>query len=148
PTAVARINGGIGLQKALEWSVAATRESVPAFCADDSVGHGVIKSKGAANREHPVSDLDRIGISHLRGRQFTAGFNFDHGQIGFLIAADDFRLILGLVFKSYGNLCGLVDDVMIGHDEARFVHDKASAQATNLLVTVRQVGSAEEIEEV
>ena len=109
---------------------------------------GVIQSKWAADREHPITDLYRLGIAHLRNRQVTAGLDSNHRKICFLVAADDFGLILRLVFQADCDLRGLIDHVMIRQNIARPIDDESGAETAYLLITVRQVGGAEEIEEI
>ena len=47
------------------------------------------------------------------------GVDFDHGQIGFPIAADDFGHIdFVIVLKFDGHLVRAVDDVIVGDDQA------------------------------
>ena len=145
--AVTRIDRCVGLQEALE-IISRTADFVSTFGADNPVCDGVIEVERTADRQHPIADLHRIGIPHLRHRQVTAGFDLDDRQIRVGVAADELPLIFGFVFEANHDLRGLIHDVMVRHDISRFVDNEARAEISHFLIAIRQIRSAEKVEEV
>src|SRR5262249_4582171 len=145
---VAWVDGCVGLQEALERPRPATRKAITSFRADDSMRYGVIERKWTADGKDPVSDLYCIRVPYFCDRQIAPGVNLDDRKICFLIATDDFGLVLGLVLKANRDLCGLIDDVMIRRTVTGLGHNETSGQAARLLIAGRKVRTVEEIEEI
>ena len=99
-----------------------------------------------------------VGVAHLHGGQRGIGVDFDDGEIGGLVDADDAGgaseiLRVGVGGELDVDLVGLFDDVVVGDDVALGIDDEAGAEgfAHLAVVIVALVGilSAEEaIEEV
>ncbi len=88
------------------------------------------RPKGLPNGEDPVADLHAVGIAELGDGQVVVRFNFDHGEIGFLVEADDAAVVLRrIAIEGDLNFGGLVNHVIVGEDETFFVHDHAGAEA-------------------
>src|SRR5262249_36758369 len=91
---VARIDGCIGLQEAVELGTRAA-DAAAILRAIYACGYGRVKSEGAADGEHPVADVHAIGVAELGGWEFLPCFNLDDGEICVLVNADHFRGELG-----------------------------------------------------
>jgi len=141
------VNGCVGLQEALE-VVPGAADLGTAFSADDAVRDGVIEAERASNSQHPVSDLDRIGVAQLQDGQVPAGFDFNDRQIGIGVAADELRLKLGFIFEANHDLRGLVHDVVVRQDEAGLIDNKAGAEIPHSLATIGCIRTAEKVEEI
>ena len=141
---IAGVDGGVGLDEALELMA----DVGAVFGADDSGGDGGIQAEGAADGENPIAHLHAIGIAELGDGEVVVGFNFDDGEVGIFVEADDARTVFGgIAVERDLNLGGLVDYVIVGEDEAFFVHDHAGAQAAfRVGAVVRRVKKA--IEEI
>ena len=85
---VARVDGGIGLQKVLEPVSVGDDVLNTILAADDSGGHGLVETKGAADRQYPVTDLDFVRATQRCGTQ-TGQVDFDDRQVGLRIGADN-----------------------------------------------------------
>ncbi len=97
--------------------------------ADDSRGHGCVQAKRTANRQHPIANLDTIGIPELCHWQFLGWLDLNHRQIGFFIHADDFRVVFGgFAVQLHLNFGGLIHDVIVGENESLAVHDHAGTE--------------------
>ena len=146
-TAVARIDGRIRLDEALELlNVAAN--VFTALGADDACRHGMIQVEGTSNGENPIADLHGVGVAHLCDGQVVADINFDDSQIGLAVAADQLRLMLGFVVKPNHDLGGLVDNMMVGHNVAGLVHDETRTEIPGFVVPILIIGPTKEIEEI
>ncbi len=121
------------------------------FRANDSGGDGGIQSKGAAEGQNPIADLYAIGITELGSGEFVVRFNFDYGEIGVFVDADYVRVVMsGIAVNGDLNFCGLVNDVIVGEDEALLVNDDSGAEAAfSVLAAIGRIEEAvEEILEI
>ena len=75
-------------------------------------------------------------------------FNLDDRQIRFLVAADDFCGVLGLVVETDLNFGRLIDHVMVRDDVSGLVDDETRAQIPHRLVAVWKIRRPKEIEEI
>src|SRR5207249_10608021 len=145
--AVAWVNGCVGLQEALE-VVPGAADLGTAFSADDAVRDGVIEAERASNSQHPVSDLDGIGVAQLEDGQVPAGFDFNNRQIGIGVASDELRLKLRFIFETDHDLRGLIHDVVVRQDKAGLIDNKTGAEIPHSLAAVGRIRTAEEVEEI
>ena len=118
------------------------------FGGDDAGGNGLRKRKGAADSLNPVAHLGGVGVAHLDGGQGGAGVDFDDGQIGGLVSADDARrtaevLGVGIGGELDENLVGFFHDVIVGDDVAPGVDDEAGAEGfLYAAAVIAAIGSA------
>jgi hypothetical protein len=128
---VARVDGGVGLNEVV---VAALADEAT-LGADDAGRDRVAQAEGIADREDPVADAQIVGIAEVHRRQLLAvGIDTDHGEIGLRIASDDLRLVLLVGRGLHDDLVGILDDVIVGHDQAVGVDDETGSQAALLLL--------------
>ena len=88
----------------------------------------MIESERIADRQHPLTDFNGIGIGEASCGQPTF-VDLDDGEIGLSVGVDDLGLILPSVVQCDANLVGARDNVAVGHDVAVFTHDHAAALA-------------------
>ena len=75
--------------------------------------------------------------------------DLDDGQIRLAVATDELRLMLGFVVEPNHNFRGLLDDMMIGHNVAAFIHDKTGTEVSRFIVAILIVRpTAKEIKEI
>src|SRR6185369_1394237 len=120
---VSRVDRGVGLNEVV---VRALIDMAP-FGADDSRSHGVVEAKRVADRNHPFAYLETIRIAQIRRREISFGFDFDHRDISFRIAANDLGIVLGIVGQPDDNLLRVLYNVIVGQDRAIAIDDKAGA---------------------
>ena len=134
-----------GLIAASVWIMFCGRPSSPptrpAEGRDDAHGDGVAQVERVADRHHPVAGLHLVGIAELgflqrRGRHLG---QLNERAVGQRVAADDLGRVEMLVrIRHVGaeeadlDLVGVLDDVIVGEDEARLVDDEAGAGALSL----------------
>ncbi len=120
--AVARVDGGIGLNEVLELELfVAEVEIVPAFGAHDSAGDALAEAEWAADGEYEIADLERIAISQASRFQ-SAGVDRQRGHVGLTIAPNlrgvEDAAVVQMNFDSFGRR--MADHVAIGkHVEPR-----------------------------
>src|SRR5512135_617497 len=66
---------------------------LPTFGADNAGGHGMVETKGIADRHDPLADFQTIRVAEGDGREILSGVNFDHSDIGFLVLADNLGVV-------------------------------------------------------
>ena len=162
---VAGVDGGVGLDEALELTVGdavgAGLVDGAVLGGDDAGGDGLREGEGAADGENPVADLGAVGVAEFNGREGLFGVDLDDGDVGVFIDADDgggtawIGGIVGVAGKLDVDLVGFVDDVIVGDDVAVGVDDEAGAESAALaavatvVVTLAAALTAEEaVEEV
>ena len=144
--AVAGIDGGVGLD--VDHGVIGS--DLAGDGADDAHGDGVFEAEGAAEGEDDLALAELVGIAEGEGGELGTG-DFEDGDIGFAIKADDFggdefagglqeAVAGGGIFRRLGkedlDAPGSADDVGVREDVAGRVDDDAAAAAT---------GGAEEV---
>ena len=112
---VARIDGRVGLQEALELAV----DTAAVFRANDPCGYGRVQSEGGSDGQNPITHLHSFGVTQFRKRQFLAGVNLDDRQVGVLVHANTFPGVLGGVTSLSSPEFWWPDDhVVVGKDAA------------------------------
>lgn len=123
--AVPGVDGGIGLNEKL---VAGDTDRCPPFRANDPGSHGLIQSKRAADRQHPVSDRD--GIGSVKSRRYEAvRLDSQNSQITLFIHADELTVAIAAMGECHDDLIGTVNDVAIRQDIAPSTDDHAGPQS-------------------
>ena len=104
---------------------------------------------GLPMRQHHVADLKGVGIAEIDRRKSLVGvLDAQHREIGALVLEHDLGLELALVGERDLDLVGILDDVVIGHDEPGGIDDHAGAErALDLLARAAQPAAAEEAAE-
>jgi hypothetical protein len=115
---------------------------------DDSGGDGLRQRERAADGEHPVTNLRAVGVAELDGGQGLGCVDFDDGDVGLGVYADDVRrtavlvLVVGIGGELDVDLVGLIDDVVVGDDVATRIDDEARAEGLALAAALGAVISA------
>jgi len=125
---IAWVNGGIGLNERLKLPVG---NDVAAFCGDNASGDRRLQPERTAYREHPVADLHAVRVAKFCDRKGLVDIDFDNREIGFLIAADYFGVVLGagrIILQLDSDAVSLLDYVTIGDDESFGVHKDTGAE--------------------
>ncbi len=86
----------------------------------------------------PIAITQSPSLSLSESPNFTAvngfgGLNFKHGEVGFLVDADDVGLDLGAVIHDDVDLVGIGDHVVVGDDDAGRIDDEARAERIGLV---------------
>ena len=64
--AVARVDGGVGLQEILQTDLfGAQFQITPTFGADDAVADGVAQPEGTADRQHEVANFHSVAVADV-----------------------------------------------------------------------------------
>ncbi len=136
---IAGIDRGVGLDEEL---VVGDPDLGAGHRRHDAVGDGLADAERIADGEHHVADLQRVGIAEIgRGEALAAVLDAQHGEIGARILEDEIGVEFALVGESDLDLVRILDDVIVGDDEAGGVDDDAGAQrALDLLA--RAAGAA------
>ncbi len=142
---VARIDRGIGLDEELIVGDADLRARER---RDDAVRDRLADAERIADRQHHVADQKLVGVRQFQHRKLLARrLQPQHGQIGAAVLQDDLGLELALVGERDLHLVGALDDVVVGHDQARRVDDHARAERALHLLRRTVAGNAEEAAE-
>ena len=95
----------------------------------DAVGDGLADAERIADGEHHVADLQRVGIAEIdRGEPLAAVLEAKHGEIGARVLQDEVGVELPLVGERDIDLVGILDEVIVGDDEAGGIDDDAGAE--------------------
>jgi hypothetical protein len=123
--AVARIDGGVGLNKALELRP----DLFPARRAHNSGRHRLLQAEGRADRHGPVAHLDSIGVADRHRRQRRPGIDLDDRNIALAVRADQPRAVFRRVaIQSHANMIHILDHVIVGDDVAVLIDDEAGSR--------------------
>ena len=133
-SAVARVHGRIGLQEALHGedfagSIGLEQANVSAFGTHNARRHGGGQIQGVAHGQHPFTHLHFVGVAHVHRGKGTVRFDGQDGQIRAWVAshhAGHMRFAVGGVHAHFPRA---FDDVVIGDNDARFVHQHAASRA-------------------
>uniref|UniRef100_A0A0N4Z1E6 LigA n=1 Tax=Parastrongyloides trichosuri TaxID=131310 RepID=A0A0N4Z1E6_PARTI len=110
---VAPVDGGVDLQI----FVVAGRIDVARLGRNDTGCRRAAKTERVADRQNPVADARRGGFFKADEREGVA-LDLDDRQISAFVATDQARLQLAPVAQLDLDLLGVLDDVVVGHDEA------------------------------
>src|SRR6202030_3101797 len=109
---ITRVDGRIRLDEIL---VAVRIDSRAGQAADDAGGDGMLEAERVADGQHKVTHFDFGGIAE-RDLHQAGAFRFDlqHGDVGGLIAADDFGFQVTAVLQRYGDFARVLDHARVG----------------------------------
>ena len=85
------------------------------------------QTEGVANRDHPVADIERIGIAE-RKRGEVLVFDADDRDVGELVAPHDVRRDVSPVGELHLDLGGVLDDVVVGEHQTGLVVDEPGSE--------------------
>ena len=117
---------------------------------DDAGRHRAAEAERVADGEHPVADA-RVLLRELDEREGLAvGLDLDQGNVGARVGADQRRRIFVAVLHRDGDVLGVLDHVVVGHDEAvrRDEEARALRQSRRRLLLLLRHAFAELLEEV
>jgi hypothetical protein len=125
PARVAGIDRRVGLDEV----VVRTLSDVAAGGAHDPGRDGVIEPERVADRHHPVAGQELVGITERERRVLALLLRAHERDVGLRIAADHLRVGMGAVDEHDLDLLDLIDDVVIGDDQAVFRDHEARPEA-------------------
>ena len=105
------------------------RLDVTAARGDDPGRHRTAEPERIADRHHPIANLGGAAVAESNIGQRLIGLDFQNREVGLRVAADDLGRIFGLVLKNDLDLCGIANHVVVGHDVAGRIDDKAEPSA-------------------
>ena len=117
---------------------------------DDAGRHRAAKAERIANRKNPVAHA-RVLLRELDEREGLAvGFDLDQGNVGARVGPDQRRRIFVAVLHRDGDVLGILDHVVVGHDEAVRRDEEAGAlrQSRRRLLLLLRHALAELLEEI
>ena len=76
--------------------------------------------------------------------QLVVGVDLQQREVGLFVAADDLRRMAAVVLQDHGDLIGVADDVVVGHDVAARIDDEARAERHDLAPGLRLAAVLEE----
>ena len=127
---IARVDSGVGLD---EIFVVLNAEIGAAGGADDAHGDGLADAEGIADGESEIADFYLGRIAERNGGEMV-GVDFQHGDVGLGIAADDVGGEFTLVAQGNFDVGGAIDHVIVGEDVAVGADDHAGAEAVFLFL--------------
>src|SRR5262249_61427370 len=74
-----------------------------------------------------------VGVAELGDRQRSGGIALEHGEVGLYVAAYEPRGKLASVRESHDDRLGIFDDVVVGENVSRRIHDHARAGRSRLV---------------
>ena len=143
---VAGIDGGVGLDEVFVALDLGEDADVAALGADDAAGDGFADAEGIADGEDAVADFGFRAVGEGDGGKIFR-VDFDDGEVGLGIAADDLGGEFAAVGERDRHEVGAVDDVVVGHHVAVGADDDAGAEAVLWLRAHLGEAIAEELAE-
>ncbi len=129
PARVARVDLGVGLDVVAH--AAARHLHVPPhlpLAADDAGGDRLIEAERAADRQHPLADLQLVVVAETRRHQIARRLvEPDDRDVGLRVHPQRLGGELAPVAEGHLDVGGARDDVAVGDDVAARVHHHARA---------------------
>ena len=132
---VAGVDGGVGLDEVFHAERVRYDIQVAAQGADNSGGDGGTQAERRADRHHPLSDSDLVGVAHRRGGE-VFGVDLDDRHVRKRIRADQPGFELLVVIEDDCNLVRSAHDVVVGQYISVRGHDNAGAESRTFLFPV------------
>ena len=123
PAGVPRVDGHVGLD---ERHVAFVGQRAPGR-ADDARGDREVEAEGRADGQHPLADVQRLGVADRDGGQVRA-VDLEHRHVRARVGADDLGDELAAVVEPHHDLVGVGHDVVVGQDVAVVRDHEAGAE--------------------
>ena len=131
PPLLPGIHGGVGLQIFLIRAAADVVAAAARFGADDAERQAAVQAVRAAERPDEVADFELVAVAPLGGDQIVE-VDFQNGDVGHRVGADDGRLGRAAVAEPDLDRFGAIDDVKVRDDVAGLVDDHAGALAVEV----------------
>ena len=119
PTGVPRVDRSIGLDKV----IVGTGPDDAAFGAHNPGRDRIAQSEGISDRQHPIPNLQLLGIAQVGGGQFFAGADLQHRQVRLGIPPDHLALEFLLIGQGHGDFFGAFHHMVVGENGAVTVDD-------------------------
>ena len=124
--AVARIDGRVGLDQAFQRPFVFAANAAPER-TDDAGGQRALQTEGIADGEHLLAHLQRVGIAQVERGQLGARRDLQQRQVVGFVAAQQLRLVAGLIGQRHFELALIGDHVVVGEDLAVRADQEARA---------------------
>src|SRR5262249_31799746 len=99
---------------------------------DDACRDGVGQPERVADRQHPIADLQMVGVAEWDARQLAFWFDLEQRDVGLGVLTDELRLELLPGRELHVDVVGAVDDVTVGDDVAAVVDHESGAETALL----------------
>src|SRR5262249_35829340 len=110
-----------------------TRAQTPPQCTDNACRYGILKAVRIANGNNQLTDPDALRIAKADRREIRR-IDANDCEVGVGVIANRFRRKTTAIRKSHVNLCGVMNDVAVGQNEAVGREDKSRTAAAALLL--------------
>ena len=107
PTAVARVDRGIGLDEVVVGPCA----NRPILGAHDAHGDGVAQPERIAHGHDVFTDSERVAVAEHRSAEVTGPFELEQSYVQALVATHHFGFVASIIREADRNLVGSSDDV-------------------------------------
>ncbi|MNG32318.1 hypothetical protein D3C84_1183020 [compost metagenome] len=84
----------------------------------------MVETERRTDGQHPLTDLELLGVTQLDGRQVLA-FDLEQGHVGARIGADQLGLQLAAVRQADDDLVGIGHHMVVGQHVAITGNDEA-----------------------
>ena len=97
------------------------------FGRHDACGNAVVETEGRTDGGHPFAGFQLARIAQL-GHGQIGGIDFQQGNVGFFVCADEFGRVFALVVQRDFDVVHVFDDVGVGQDIAVFADNHAGTE--------------------
>ena len=94
------------------------RADIAVMRRDDAGRHRAAQTERVADREHPVAHARVLGLELDEGERLAVGLDLDERHVRARIGPDQRGWIFVAVLQRDGDVLGVLDHVVVGHDEA------------------------------
>ena len=113
---------------------------VAGFGRNDTRGNGWRQVKGIANGQNPLANFEFVWVANWNSGE-VAAFNFEYGNVGRGVGANNFSVVFGVVVENNLNFAGVFNDVVIGDDITLRRYNDAGASACTVLLEFSTTGT-------
>ena len=85
---------------------------------NDAGRHRAAEAERIADGEHPIADAGILGRELDERKRFALGIDLDQRHIGARVGADELGRIFVAAFERHRDVLGVLDHVVVGHDQA------------------------------
>ena len=116
---VSLVDGSIGLDVGLDALLAILLSHAQAtrLGTDNTCRHRRGEVEGITHGQYPFAHLQSIRVTHRNGGEIVT-LDFQQGQVGLLVGADDASFQLAVVVERHTDLVSTSNHVIVGHDVA------------------------------
>ena len=112
----------------LDEIVIGTAVQIAAASRDDAGGNGGADAEGIADREDLVAELQLVGIAPGDGCERLRRFDLQDGKVRLGVGAQQLGRKLGAVIQRYLDVDRVLNDMVVGDDDAVRADDEAGAE--------------------